>query len=415
MTTTNKCYRLAIKPSQGIGIVEWGIGGDLPFPESDAGTAKGYGNDNQAISLILDSSSGRFYRVGIKEVWKDKINSYGQGIDIDNMIRIKEHIGVGGESSMVEHIESHIHQRPYDEDYKNQSGYTSAGFLENHSVQLKMFANGDTDTPIAKLKNVNQYADNVFGKRVEAKRLQLQVEMSTAAYRIVKVSQLLQNIDKVTPDDIGGIRTENLYQRMFRGQDLWITRDSKRPLMNRATGLDVSGNYNSLGTGPDGVANSAIVLNSANNINYILSQIASPSTISFWLGNISSGVFVIDIFFGDFTLEFRKGSNISVFIYNTWSSLLGTVQFEWTGAGWALITISSDGNDLFIYENGVLKGIIADPFVTYGNICGLVPYKDVSIYDIRRIPRQIGPEAIQWYYDDVINNEGSGGLLPIMR
>jgi PKD repeat protein len=404
----NKCYRLAIKKNQGVGIVEWGIGGDWPFCEAYAGCVKGYDSSNQGVSLIIDRREGRFFRLG--DFWRDKIGSYGQGIEINNMVRIREHIG-DSEEDMLEHIESRVGMRPYDEDNKGQSGYTDAGFLENHRVELKMFSDGDTDTPVAKLKSVQQYGDYVFGKRIEAKRIQLQAEMSTAAYRIPFFKQLIQTINKITPDEVGGIRTESLYQRMFRGQDLWITRDSVTPLKNRATGNEATGDYNTLVSGPDGKAYSAIALVNGSNIGLTLSQLSLPCTLNFWVGDlIGNG---ITLSFDLFEIEIIKSGTVSVTLgHMAWSE---SVALEWDGTGWVMITLSSDGVDFFVYENGVLKGIVTPTISNYGGAFNITGNNIASIYDIRRVPRQIGPEALQWYYDDVVNGEGDGGLLPIMR
>ena len=420
---SKKCYRVAVKPSQGIGVVEWGIGGDLPFPEAYTGTMKGYNSDGQAISLILDSSSGQFYRVGVKGVFQDKIGAYNQGVEINNMFRIKEHSGIdGSEESSIEHVESHISTRPYNEDYKGESGYTEEGFREGHEVDLKMFANGDTDTPVSKLTKVSQYADIVFGARVEDKRLQLQAEMTTAAYKATRVRQLIQNINKVTPDDTGGVRTENLYQRMFRGQDLWISRDSKHPIMNRATGLDATGPYDSLAEGPDGISNSAIrLVDGTNERIYVFLPKMSVNGVSYlyWVGNAGNygEHWPIDFYSNPLFAEL----NWSVDHYKINISLITTLSadLEWDGTGWALLAITSDGTNVYVYENGVLKGIA--PVKGGVTECGGYTYSrsymalGASVFDIRRIPRQLGSEAIQWYYDDVINNNGDGGLLPVMR
>ncbi|MCK5605735.1 PKD domain-containing protein, partial [Candidatus Pacearchaeota archaeon] len=416
---TDKCYRVAIKPNHGVGIVPWGIGGDFPFPEAEVGTVKGLNKANQAISLILDNRTGRFYRIGVKEVWQDKVDRYGNGTDINSEIRIKEQVGKKGEEDMIEHVESHIHVRPNEESDKNRSGYTSLGFLENHRVNLKLFANGDSVTPIAKLDNVAQYGDYIFGKRVENKRLQLQIETTTSSFKITRFRQILNNIDKVTPEGIGGIRSETNYQELFKGKDLWITRDSKNPLMNRAVGTDVSGSYDSLVTGPDAKSNSALSFLGGDTLTATLSQKSLPSTVSFWLGDLTT---VGDIFkfdtagADDFIIRITQPGATFVRLTND-AAWTHDVQLSWVGSGWVLIAITLDSTNLYVYENGVLKGIIPTPawLTTYGGVVDMVGAAVVSMFDIRRIPRQLIPDVLSWYYDDVVNNSGSGGTLPIMR
>lgn len=416
---TDKCYRIAINPNQGIGIVPWGIGGDLPFPEARVGTVKGLNKANQAISLILDNRSGLFYRIGVKEIWQDKIGVYGQGAEINSMVRLKENISVLGEEGMVEHIESHIHERPQDESYKDEDGFTEKGFLESHRINLKMFANGDTVNPIAKLKNVTQYGDYVFSKRIENKRLQLQIETTTSAFKITTIKQHINNIDKVTPDGIGGIKTEVDFINTFRGSDLWITRDSKSPLLNRSSGNNVSGSYDSLTEGPDGKSNSALSFLAADALSVSLSQKAFPSTLIFWIGDLAvvGDVFKFDTAGPDNLIIRIVQPGAFIIRLTNDGAWTHDVQLEWSGTGWVQIAISSDGTVLNVYENGVLKGIVDVPawLTSYGGTVDIVGAAIISMFDIRRIPRKLSSDAIQWFYDDVVNNNGSGGLLPLMR
>jgi PKD repeat protein len=418
---TDKCYRLAVRPNQGVGIVRWGVGGDLPFPEAGVGTMKGFNKANKTISLILDNRTGRFYRIGLPDVWQDKVEVYG-GTDINTSIDLKEHIGITGEEAMVEHVESRIHIRPSDEANKGQSGYTAKGFLENFRVNLKMFANGDTDTPVAKLKNVSQYGEYVFSKRVEDKRLQLRIETTTSSFRTTKARQLLNNIDKITPDEIGGIKTENLYQKQFRGMDLWLSRDSKSPLLNRCSGSDVTGSYDSLVDGPDGVSNSGLSFLASDTMSETLAQKSVQSTMSFWMGDyvfdanspVANEIFKFDTAGANDFIIRMFGTVLQLTNDGSWTQ---NIQLEWSGTGWVYIAITFDNNNINVYENGVLKSLIPIPawLTTYGGAVVMVDDAVISMYDIRRIPRQVVSDALQWYYDDVINNSGDGGVLPMMR
>lgn len=414
---TDKCYRLAVTPNQGIGIVEWS--GDLPFPEAGIGTTKGFNKKNEAISLILDNRTGQFYRIGLKEIWQDKVGVYG-GSEISTFILLKENIGITGEEAMVEHVESHIHSRPFDESYKGQSGYDNYGFRDKHRVNLKIFANGNTDNPVSKLKNIKQYGDLVFGKRVQNKRLQLKIETTTSAFRITRVRQLIQNTDKLTPYGISGVRTESEFQRLFRGMDLWLSRDSKKPIMNRCTGTDLTGSYNSLTTGPDQKSNSALYFGATDYLTVTLSQKTFPSVLSFWVGDISGYSNILQ--FSTPTGSFYVSINLSTGYYAGVSDDPTTTNnqhalLEWNGTGWVLITIYIDGTNIYIYENGVLKGVIPQFawLTSYGGATVIAQTVAMSLFDIRRIPRKVSSDAIQWYYDDVINNYGNGGLLPILR
>ena len=414
----NKCYRVALKSSQGVGIVSWGIGGDMPIPEAFVGVVKSFTKGNIPISLILDNFSGLFYRIGVKEIWKDKVNEYGEGKNINGLIRLKEHTGKHGEDVMIEHVESHIHMRPQDEYYKGQSGFTDKGFLEGFSVNLKMFSNGNTNTPVGELKNVQQYGDYIFGKRIEDKRLQLQIETTASAFRITKIKQFLLNIDKVTPDLLGGTRIEDDLQSNFSNMDLWITRDSKFPLMNRATGNNVTGSYNSLVQGPDENNNSALYFGVTDTLTETLSQIGFPSSLTFWIADMSAG--------GDLFLFNTAGANnfiiriVTPGIYIRLTNDAGWTQdvlLEWSGVGWVYIAIVIDTVNIYVYENGVLKGIILVPgwLPSYGGTIAMIGTSIISIFDIRRVKEKLSSSSIQWYYNDIINYNGDGGVLPLMR
>jgi hypothetical protein len=141
-----------------------------------------------------------------------------------------------------------------------------------------------------------------------------------------------------------------------------------------------------------------------------------PNTLSFWAGDLISEGFTFsfeDLSGNDFDIKVSKSTTVIVtFSHLAWEE---SVELAWDGNDWALITISSDGLDLFVYENGVLKGIVTSPISSYGGTLNIVGNTMGSVFDIRRIPRQIKSEALQWYYDDVVNNEGDGGLLPVMR
>lgn len=416
---TQKCYRLAIKANQGLGIVPWGIGGDLPFPEACIGSVRGFTKGNRMVSILLDNRSGLFYRFGVENIWQDKVNQYGQGKEINSMVRLKENIGINGEELMIEHVESHIHMRPHNEEFKNQSGFTDKGFLNNFRVNLKIFANGDTDNPISELMHVQQYGDYIFGNRVENKRLQFQIETTASAFKFVKIKQFLNNIDKVTPDLIGGERVEDNYQKLFSNVDLWITRDSMKPLMNRATGNNVTGSYASLVTGPDINSNSALFFGALNALTTTLQQRSAPVSILFWLGDL---VTVGDLIkfdtpgVDDFIIRIVNPGIISIRLTNggVWTN---DIQLEWTGIGWVHIAVIIDTVNIYVYENGVLKGIVLVPgwLTSIGGTVVMIGASVVSMFDIRRISNQVSSDAIQWYYNDVITYNGDGGLLPVMR
>ena len=93
------------------------------------------------------------------------------------------------------------------------------------------------------------------------------------------------------------------------------------------------------------------------------------------------------------------------------------VLLEWSGVGWVYIAIVIDTVNIYVYENGVLKGIILVPgwLPSYGGTIAMIGTSIISIFDIRRVKEKLSSSSIQWYYNDIINYNGDGGVLPLMR
>ena len=415
---TDKCYRLALKPSQGVGAVEWS-GANWIWPPAYCGTCKGIDDNGNQISLVANTANGRFYQVGVRDVWQDRVGSYG-GSSIACSFKIKEHTAVAGEYQEIEHIESHVHMRPYWETNKDLSGFGSDGFLDDYAVGLNMYENGEQTTPSAKLTKVPRYGDYVYRERVEARRLQLEVTVDTSAWRCIKVQQMMMPIDKVSGPGYD-YPTESTYQAEFSSPDLWLSRDNSKPVLNRATGSNFSGTRDTIGTGPDGYAKTALNLNAGQGI-YMTGadSLTDDFTLSMWVGNVGSfpiTLWRMGVSDGD-TMRVRIVASGGGYAVQFTDGTNGDLRsLSWTGTGWVHIAVERSGTTLNIYENGVRLSAtpMTDSTLGYGGTIWLAEDSFCTIYDARRNATAISAAALAYYYDDVVNNSGNGGLLPIRR
>ena len=407
VTYTNKCFRAAILSRQGAGIVEWG-GDNWVWPEAYVGTCKGVNKSGDSISLVLNRRNGRFYRVGIPDLWQDRVDNYG-GHEIPCRLRIKEHLAVAGEQNMLEHRETHITIRPYTEDNRSLDGYTKDGLRTAQEITLNIFKDGEQNTPYTKVQNAPIYGDYMYGRRAKGKRLQAELELSASAFRITKVHQLHENCDeRVGP--IYAVSSESTWQREFGTPDFWMVRNRTNPLRNRATGLALTGSYTSLITGPDSVVESGIDFGAADSVSVVLPMI-SAATMSFWLSLMGTPGTVI--LFPQFSVQMvMVGADYCLRVAGPFGSV--DQVLSWDGTSWAFLAVSVDLTYLRIYENGAMKTVVPNPGITsFGGATSMMNGMVVSAFDIRRTPRVISESALGYYYDNVLS-EG-GNILPMQR
>ena len=406
-TYTNKCYRAAVVAKQGSGIVEWG-GDDWVWPEGLVGTCKGLSRDGTTVALVLNRKNGRFYQVGIPELWQDRVSSYG-GSEIPCRLRIKEHLARAGEMMMIEHRETHITIRPYSEDYRGQPGYTDDGLRDTQNITLKIFKDGEQNTPWAKVQNAPIYGDLMYGKRPKGKRLQAEIETTSSGFRITEVQQIHENCDeRVGPKY--AVSAESNWQREFATPDLWLCRNRQHPLRNRGTGFDLVGAYATLPTGPDGIVQSAIAV-SGTPIQATLPMIQN-GTLGIWLGlmGMVGGVWKFPQF--EVSVVSIGGTYLLRITNGVW---IHDQALTWNGYDWVFLAISFGLQYIKVYENGALKVAIPRPagLVSFGGVAEVATGMVASIFDVRRAPREISASALSYYYDNVVN--GGGDILPMQR
>lgn len=410
------CYRHAVKPLQGIGVVPWG-GQYWLWPEVYVGTAKGFDAANEPVSIVFNNATGQFFRIGIPDLWQDRVGAYA-AYDIPTRIRFRELISRGGEMEQIIHREHHAHLRPYYEDNRSVSGFNRDGFLENFAVTGRLFFDGEPTTPGAILQRVLRLADYAFRQHRRVRRVQFELETNKSAYRGVGTQANIEELDKKPPPPENR-KAETGWQMEFRTPDIWVSRNSTEPTQNRATGLELTGAYDILTDGPDSRGGTAMAFAPAQGLNVTLDFTANNFTILVWLAQMATypgtiwqfttstgGTLLVQILDigGELYARFNDGVN------------LFTQLLSWNGLSWMLLTVQKEGDVVRFFENNALLGNhnMIDNSIGYGGASMIINGATVTIADARRVPRAVSLPAIQDYYRAVTQEEGKG-YLPVMR
>lgn len=393
---TDTCFRLAVKPAQGQGIVPY-AGTKWLWPMVITATAKGINDNHESVSLVINSEDMKLYRIGVPEVWVDRESSYDEA-EIAGEVMLPEITARSGEHENVRHIETHVSMRSWDElRYRGKTGYTAAGQRNSQELSLEIFNSGEQLVPTAKLQQVNLEGDYAFLKEVEARRIQLKIKTATSAFRITRVGVHCQEIDHRTPPQFNDI-PEKRYQKEFGSPDLWFSSNKPNVQTNRGDGTVWTGSGIPT-TGPDSKTSGFMsVAGLAGTLGYAIADF----TVSAWIegdGTILSGQIS-----GGGTFSLRVAGGILIFEDGT-----DTVQIALNGTGWIHVVAVRTGLTLELYENGLLRmvqpltGVLA-----YGGACNVGA--NGTLYDVRRNTKAISSAAIKYYYDSVLS--GTGGFLP---
>ena len=407
VTYANKCIRNAITPQQGVSMVEWG-GPSWLWPEAYVSVCNAFDKNNETVSIVLDTRIGQHFRIGQKEQWLDRLDNFGYavgGYEIPCSFKLKEHISNQGEFQNIVHEESYIYLRPHDEKDRGLEGHNSeTGFRDEFAVNTKLYKEGELEHT-DKREKLPLKADCVFRKKIEARRIQLEIETEASGFRCIGVQQKVTELEK-KPGAVLNTKSETVWQREFAQPDFWISRRSSEPLINRATGIVTAGTYDRLETGPDGYGNSAIAFNANSGLSMTLNNMSS-SMLMFWLNEV----------FQDSVLwTFADGKRISIVgtqlrVNN--GSENSDFNLDWDGTGWILVTIYFHNNQIKVYKNkrslgtrNVNMGVYGGSSRFMNNVVGIA-------YDIRRFAGELSNDALDNYYDSVTQESGDTGYLPI--
>ncbi len=393
---TDFCFKLSVKAAQGCGITPMGGQGWL-WPHLAAATAKGMGDNNEYISLVMDSETMGIYQIGIPGLWIDRAGGYDEQ-EIAGEAMLPEIESRYGPHENIRMVEAHVSNRPFDEkEYRGKEGFDDEGFKNGHTLSLEVYANGEQIVPATKLRSVHRDGDYAFLKEVEAKRIQLKLKYSTSGFRTTVISIHGQELDHRTPPQLND-GPEKIYQREFAFPDIWFSRNKPSAVTNRADGVEWTGTGSQL-TGPDGKSGSGF---GSSGLSGVSAYTIGDFMLSGWM--IGAGTL--------FSGQVQGGGTVELYVSGgilTFTDGVDTISHALISSGtWRHIAVIRRGLSLEIYDAGSLRVVHALTGIrAYGGNCVV---GNGSCFDIRRFSSAISAEAMYFYYESVF--DGGGGFLP---
>ena len=388
---TDQCFRLAIKPSQGQGIMP--MSGKWVWPMVSSATAKGYNKLHESISLVVNAEDMKIYQIGIPELWVDHEGGYDEA-EIECEAMLPEISSRGGTQENIRHVETHASMRPWDEKtYRGKAGYTADGFRNDQVFGIEVYENGEQIAPTALLTQVDKDGDYAFLKEIECKRIQLKLKYAASAFRTTRIMSHCEEIDFRTPPQLNDV-PEKIWQKEFSSPDIWFSKNKPSIATNRGDGVVWSGNGVSM-YGPD---NKNGAFNSAG-LSSTTGYVISDFFISGWMwgdGTIySAGIS------GGGTVSFYVAGDVLVF-----TDGIDTVSWSMVASStWRHLAVVRNLGVIELYEAGLLRASqVLTGVRSYG---GATVVGMGSVFDIRRNTKVISGDAIHYYYDSIINQDGN--------
>lgn len=407
VSITDKCFRYAVHPSQGIGWAEY-TGDNWPFPEGRVGTCEILGNNNKKAQLVMDSTTFRIHRIGVEDVWTDAEDEYG-GSEIESQILLREHEPPIGASAKLRHSQTHTHVKPWYKDRRNEGEYNSDGYRENFSEDV--FIRSDSlPTDAAITQQVPDKGQLVFDRHIVSENLQCGITLRGAPWRFIRVQQFMLQVDTSAAPP-GKLMTEMVWALEATEPNIWLRR-STNPLFNAATGEDAGGSFTGLISGPDGYSRSGVLMSAADRITVDdVENIGGDFTLQLWLRAPTDPVTLLTLVngnlnvtldnVGDWELQYNDDGNNVVFDFSSGLT------------SWTLLTLVRDGSDLIAYRNSELINTInlSGGIVTIGGNAVALS-NGISWFDFRLLPRVLSSNAIEYFYNDITQNSGNATCPP---
>jgi PKD repeat protein len=363
------CFKLAVKESQGQGLTP--ITGKWVWPALVASTVKGISKLNENITLVLDSETMQFYRIGVPELWEDRAGDY-DATEIACTAMFPEINSRAGVHENVRHVESHVAIRPYDEEkYRGADGYNADGLKDGQEISLEVYKNGEQLVPESALARLNKDGDYAFLKDIEAKRIQLKLKLTASAFRVTSMEIFCNEIAKRTPPQINNT-PQKQYQREYALPVFWLSNNKPTAYTDRATGNVMSGILEAV-TGPD-LKLSAVYGSASIEFAYLIADFS----ISFWCDSDTTFAF------NDFTVSIVD------------DELTGFGLTVALTSGWKYITIVRGDLLIHVYENGLLKASVSVSVVTFGEVVDI----EGTLFDVRVFASALSDSAIAYYYSN---------------
>lgn len=223
------CLRLAIKDSQGSAWTRYS-GDSMVWPEPLIGGIQIEDDRDYNRQIAIDEITGKIFEISpyklpnnndtIEDLYYDKDNT-----PINCSVLFPQRIGAA-ESMELQFMESHCYLR-----------YLSgeSGFLANTVLSALIYKNDD-QIPIAETDDIKQEGDIVFDRPAKAKRLQIELRLSNSGFRIIKVDEYYNAVDKANYTTVDQKRTlPQQFQADLNKSILRLTR-GKIPTLQRTLG-----------------------------------------------------------------------------------------------------------------------------------------------------------------------------------
>jgi PKD repeat protein len=411
-------YRLPTKTGHGYGPSEYKDGDtagyDWLWPSSGPETAICFDDFRTEIALVNDAKKQRVYRINDPACWQDRENEYGGGNRIISEIHMRQEHASAGEHVPIRFIEEHLTFKPYDTDLKDAAGYDGEGFPTDMRVDLLMHKNGSLEST-KKAKTVTKNGDLVVQGPLEGRNLQSRIKIYEAPWLFTRAIGYYDTIDKAAAPALRKM-TEDDYQEELGSLPLIRIARSFSGTLNLATGAAAVGTVGSLVTGPDGINYSAIRFSAApfGLSDTLPDDLDDDFTLFSWIK---------DVLLADLPMVLWKCGNLTVNLANAAGVFRLSItdgvnpaiiqDLAMTGTVWTLLSIIRHGLFIYIFENKTLQSLsVLNSIENYGTDMKYGQSCACSHADMTALPREISDEAIEYYYDDVVDSEGEA-VMPL--
>jgi len=251
-------------------------------------------------------------------------------------------------------------------------------------------------------KEVPDEGQIVFDRNFQSKYLQIGFRTSCAPWRLVSTQTWFKQIDVSAPP------SKKLMKEMEWALELtepimWLTRHID-PFMDHATAISGTGTYLGRTTGPDGMANSAVMF--GENDLLVISNVSVSGDFSLlgWIRCFSPNYNLYQL--GDLTISVVSDGMTYVL---RWEDGINLIDFPLSHdyTEWTFLSIVREGTVLRVYEGYTLvnTGVLTTALDFSGDLTiydGLIQW-----FDSRIIRRAVSVEALEYIYRDIIEHNGN--------
>lgn len=233
----------------------------------------------------------------------------------------------------LEITESHAFFRPQLPENKGYSNYDAEGYRPTQQIDMDVYKDGEIVTPFASVTDIPENGEIIFsGYKLEDRRLQFVLKGAASEIQLIGINHHII----VKPKQLertNRVNTESSAEIILASPILWITRDYKSTLLERISGIVLSGTVTAI-SGADGNATSGFLVNPSNPLNLFNSEIIGYYTI----------------------IVYSKGASLITIAGETFNVYLGTFNGWWMyyafGVGLDANKIITSGSifDLRIYD-----------------------------------------------------------------